>query len=115
MGDLDHLFDPESLARRDDPATSHEAAQLSQRAISMRIRLLQSYVRHGAMCAEQAAAVAGYAPADGAWKRVSDLLRLGLLYDTGRTATASSGREQRILALTQKGWQEAQRGRQEAV
>jgi len=63
----------------------------------MQARLLAQY-RFGAwFTAEEAAEAAGYTPADGAWKRVSDLVRLGLLVDTGERRKGRSGRSQRVL------------------
>jgi len=42
---------------------------------------------------------AGYTPADGAWKRVSDLEREGLVVDTGRRVLSSHGRRVRVLEV----------------
>lgn len=106
MDDQPSLLDavePEKQARLTDPSTSHEAARKLKPG-SMRRNLLQTFSRYPGMTAEEAANVAGYGAVHGAWKRVSDLLRDGLLSDTGHTRTASTGREQRVLVITQKGW-----------
>jgi hypothetical protein len=97
-------IDPKTLARRADPVTSHAAARsLSGRAGTMRRRLLEVFSDGLGYTAEEAASLAGYGPADGSWKRVSDLLTLGLLRDTGRTRIASTGRRQRVLEITEDG------------
>jgi len=53
---------------------------------------------HG-MTAEEAGDRAGF---DGAWKRCSDLLRLGVIVPTGKTRKARSGRAQRVLAIKEE-------------
>lgn len=92
-------------ARLSDPETSHaSAARL--RARSTIVALLRVYAGeplHG-LTAEQASERVGNP--DGAWKRVSDLQRLGLIepavdaYGRSVTRTASSGRQQRVLTIT---------------
>jgi hypothetical protein len=96
-------FDEHKLARRDDPDTSKAAAQRIK-AGSMRGKLLDAFTV-APWTAEEAADWCGFTASDGAWKRVSDLLNLGLLYDTGLRRTSRSGREQRVLSLTVKGLQ----------
>jgi hypothetical protein len=97
--------EPKKLARREDPDTSKAAAEaLAGKAGSMRRRLLQVYASRLRLTAEGAATLAGFTPADGAWKRVSDLLNLGLIYDTGEHAPSpTTGRQQRLLAITELG------------
>lgn len=94
--------DPNTLARRSDPETSHLAARALDGG-TMRRRLLEAFAV-ALDTAEGAAARAGYSPADGAWKRVSDLLNLGFLEDTGaRWVGVRSGRPQRVLRITEAG------------
>jgi hypothetical protein len=93
---------PEKLHRTEDPWTSRAAAR-QLKANTMRRRLLEMFRRWGPLTAEGVANSAGYGAEDGAWKRVSDLLNLGLIEDTGETRTASSGRQQRVLRITAKG------------
>lgn len=101
------LFDVH--ARSTDPETSKGAARLlGGKAGTMRHRLLLTYDMDArawgfGLIAEEAALRCGYTAADGAWKRVSDLLNAGLLEDTGRTRPGSSGRQQRVLRITEKG------------
>lgn len=91
------------LARTNDPETSHAAARaLGGKAGTMRRTLLDVY-SCADLIAEEASEEAGYTAADGAWKRVSDLLGAGLLEDTGQTRLASTGRSQRVLRITQAG------------
>jgi hypothetical protein len=97
-------LNPTTHARTTDPSTSHEAAnRLSDKRTMLR-KLLLSYSRPGAwLTAEEVSDRAGYVAADGAWKRVSDLLRLGLLEDTGIKRPGSSGRMQRVLRISEAG------------
>lgn len=99
-------LDPATHARREDPDTSHAAAaQLSDKAAMMR-RLLSAYSwAPDGLTAEEAATFAGYAPADGAWKRVSDLSARGWIEDTGRRRYASTGRLQIVRGITHAGRQ----------
>lgn len=91
------------LARGDDPETSHAAARsLGGHAGTMRRRLLDAFAAAD-RTAEEAATAAGYSGADGAWKRVSDLLRAEMVAPTGETREATSGRQQRILRITEAG------------
>jgi hypothetical protein len=99
-----------ALARASDPDTSQEAAaKLSAgRAGTMKRELLYAFggfLEHPPtpLTAEEAATRAGYKAEDGAWKRVSDLLSLGLLEDTGERRTGSQGRRQRVLRITEAG------------
>jgi DNA-binding MarR family transcriptional regulator len=66
----------------------------------MRI-LLTTYLRTNRTC-EEAARTAGYEH-EKATKRVSDLERLGLITDTGQRRPGSSGRLQKVCAITTKG------------
>lgn len=97
------LFDvvATTLSRTTDPETS-KAAAVRVDAAFMRGKLLAVFAR-GEHTAEEASRAAGYTPADGAWKRVSDLKNLGLIEPTGTTRTASSGREQAVMRVTAKG------------
>lgn len=107
MADPDQLdllaeLDPHTHARTEDPGTSHAAAaQLSSKRTMMR-RLLTQYASVW-LTAEEAALACGFTAADGAWKRVSDLLNAGLLEDSGQLRTGSSGRAQRVLRITAAG------------
>lgn len=102
-GQLD-MLDPLTHARTTDADTSKAAAAAlpTSRAGSMMRELLWVY-RYAAdlgLTAEQAAESAGYTPADGAWKRCSDLERAGLIEDTGERRTSSKGRAARVLCIT---------------
>lgn len=99
--------EPRTLARATDPDTSHEAAKmLAGGAGTMRRDLLRVFAmeRVGGYTAEEAADYAGYTPADGAWKRVSDLLNAKLVQvDVGHERRGRSGRMQRVLRITDLG------------
>ena len=91
------------LARHDDPATSKQAAKLAQRETILNLLTDQFRLAGmGGLTAEEAAVGAGYTAADGAWKRVSDLLNMAVLTDTGVTRKGSSGRQQRVLRYVQQ-------------
>lgn len=91
-------------ARRTDPDTSHHAAhQLSSKQTMMRALLNVFNSSTRGFTAEQACIRAGYDASSGAWKRVSDLKRQGLIRATGATDTGASGRQQDILAITETG------------
>jgi hypothetical protein len=93
-----------TLVRVSDPDTSHLAAQaLSGKAGTMRRRILKVYANGAELTAEEAAFNAGFGPADGPWKRISDLLNAGLLEDTGERRKAHSGRLQRVLRVSEAG------------
>lgn len=92
-------------ARLSDPETSHaSAARLRTRSLT--VALLRAYASAplSGLTAEEASQRVGNP--DGAWKRVSDLQRLGLIepavdeFGRAATRTASSGRQQRVLTIT---------------
>jgi hypothetical protein len=90
FGALD-LFSAATRARASDPATSRAAARsLDTRTILG--QLCAAYADAGAvgLTDEEAGTRVGKA---GAWKRCSDLRRLGYIVATGETRTGSSGRE----------------------
>jgi hypothetical protein len=67
-------------------------------------RLLVTFARHPAgLTAEEVSAFAGFTPDEGPWKRVSDLVDLGLVEDTDRTRIASSNRPQTVRRITAAG------------
>jgi hypothetical protein len=97
------IYDHIPHARNTDPATSKEAARrLSDKHTMMRTLLLV-FASHDRLTTERACQLAGYTAADGAWKRVSDLLAKGWVSDTGDTMLGSHGRSQRLLAITVEG------------
>jgi hypothetical protein len=97
------IYDALPHARTSDPETSHAAAASLSDKHTMLRTLLLTFAAHHSLTAEQACALAGYSPADGAWKRVSDLTRLGWVSPTGDATEGSSGRRQRLLEITEEG------------
>ena len=94
------LVQLQSHARATDPSTSVDAARLlGTHAESMATKLLQVYRSVQDATADEAASQAGYTRAQGAWKRVSDLLNAGLIEDTGQTRQGQQGRAQRVLRV----------------
>lgn len=97
------IYDALPHARTTDPATSHEAAaRLTDKHTMMRTLLLV-FAAHDGLSAEEACRMAGYGPADGGWKRVSDLKNLGWILPTGNTTTSSQNRRVAVLAITAEG------------
>lgn len=92
------------LYRRNDPETSRSAAE-SLDAGPILWRLLAVH-RDRALIADEAADEARCGPHDGAWKRLADLDRLGLIADTGERRTGNAGRKQMVRAITELGRQE---------
>lgn len=92
------LFSSAAQARRTDPETSKAAAR-SVDGSAMREALAEAYRAAGAdgLTDEEAGTRTGL---DGAWKRCSDLRRLGLIEPTGFTRRGRSGREQRVSRWT---------------
>ena len=83
------------LARRSDPQTSVDAIPTDTSKV--RAALMEAYRTHGPMTAREAGNVLGH---DGAWKRVSEMVRDGLLHDTGTTRVdPTTGRAGRVLSL----------------
>jgi len=103
-------IDARILSRTEDPGTSHAAAaSLGGSTGTMRRRILEAFARapqeriSGDLTADEVMTDAGYGPQDGTWKRVSDLLGLGFLEDTGWTRAGRSGRQQRVLRISEAG------------
>jgi hypothetical protein len=90
------------VARVTDEPTSHAATPAPTSRTTIMRNLLAQFVRNE-FTSEQATQGAGYQPADGAWKRVSDLRNAGYIQSTGRTRKASSGREQTVWQITEAG------------
>lgn len=84
-------------ARTSDPDTS-KAAALPRRG-SQLVRLLATYA-WTPRTDEQAGEAAGI---NQAWKRCSDLRRLGFIADTGAREQGSQGKAQMVCALTDAG------------
>lgn len=96
-------LNPTTHARVSDPDTSHAAAAaLSPKATMLR-RLLVAYREYGPQTTDEVIVSAGFGPVDGAWKRVSDLLHLGLIEDTGDRRPGLSGRDQRVCQISEAG------------
>ena len=84
-------------ARADDPETSKEAAAMLE--VGSRLALLLDLYRAAGgdgLTDEEAGSRAGF---DGAWKRCSDLRKLGLIEPNGRTRLSSTGRRQRVSVI----------------
>lgn len=103
-------YRPEAHSRTTDPETSRMAADQLKPG-RMLTRLYAVYAEHPeGLTAEEAAELAGYTAEDGAWKRVSDLSRQGLVYPTGEMRPGRSGRLQRVLSVDEEGRGPAEKG-----
>ena len=91
-------------ARLSDPSTSNAGIHdVLPRAGSQQHKLLLAFgSRPMGLIAEEAGEIAGLSET-GYWKRISELQRAGLIEDTFATRQASTGSDQRVLALTAKG------------
>lgn len=88
------LFSP--LARTSDPETSKRAARsLDANGHLEALTALFRDAGSNGLTAEEAGDRAGF---DGAWKRCSDLRRLGVITPTGTRRKATSGRWQQVCA-----------------
>lgn len=90
-------IDLTTLARATDPGTSHAAASMLN-AEGQRAVLLAAFADYpDGLTAREASRIAGITEG---WKRVSDLLRVGRLRDTGMTRVdPDTGRRGRILVI----------------
>lgn len=90
-------------ARHSDPETAKEAA-LRVRPGSARYRLLEAHSEHpDGLTDEEAAAVAGLSLTSEYATRCSELVRAGLLKDTSRVRTGSSGMARLVRQITPEG------------
>jgi hypothetical protein len=99
-------LDPRTHARTTDPDTSHEAAAKLTPRSTMMARLLSAFLDCDRN-ADEATEAAGYSPADGAWKRISDLAAVGWIADTGERREGRSGRRQIVWYITDDGMRAA--------
>ncbi|TSE33482.1 helix-turn-helix domain-containing protein [Tepidimonas charontis] len=84
------------LARKTDPATSHEAARrTAEFAGSQRARILAMLRFHGPLTPEQLGAELGVEPY-AIRKRLPELQKAGLAMPTGEVKPTRSGRHQRV-------------------
>jgi hypothetical protein len=82
------------LARSSDPPTSRRAADsLDPRSLLHRLARVYEAAGAAGLTDEEAAAQAGIPTA---WKRCSDLRRLGYIKTNGATRVGSSGRDQMV-------------------
>jgi hypothetical protein len=82
------------LARSTDPPTSRRAADsLDPRSLLYRLARVYEAAGAAGLTDEEAAARAGIPTA---WKRCSDLRRLGYIKTNGATRVGSSGRDQMV-------------------
>ena len=94
-------------ARKHDPQTSKMGERaVARRGPSQKALLLAEYVKAGAagLTADEAGERSGLRGVGaGYWKRVSDLLRAGLIEPTGETRLGLAGELQRVCRVTADG------------
>jgi hypothetical protein len=99
FGDLE----PRAHARTADPDTSHAAAHRLSNKQTMLRNLLTVLGSRGPSTSDELVTGCGYTAESGAWKRVSDLVRLGYAEDTDERRPGRSGREQVVRRITERG------------
>lgn len=99
--ELDHV----KRARRTDPRTSHEAAASMTAEVlgNEQAKVLRSLAMHTGEAIRDQVATDLSQPAANVSRRITDLVTLGLVFDTGRTRLGYSGRNQTVWALTDAG------------
>ena len=85
-------------ARAADPDTSQEAARLPRH--NQRMKVLRAY-QHGHLLTDGEAG--DRAGINGAWKRCSELRKLGLIKPRGTTVLSNPTRRARLCSITQAG------------
>lgn len=106
--DWNKLTTEERLSRGSDPQTSKKAGKrVVERAPSQGQLLLKAYALAGTdgLTAEQAGELSGLAERRSCcyWKRCGELLKAGLVEDTGLTRVSSAGEQQRVCRITDEG------------
>ena len=99
--DTDLFEFSKSHARNSDPDTSRQAAsdpRLAFGAATLMARIMDAYFRHGDMTTFEAADRMGI-DHQKVWKRCSDLLNKGLLFDSGRRRKSPSNRDVMVLTM----------------
>lgn len=81
------------------PGTSEEAARvIAPKAAILREKLYTAFQRYGAMTADEACEVSGVSILAGR-PRVSEMVRLGILMDTGTRRPSSTGKTSAVWAI----------------
>lgn len=96
MNQLALNFNPQRLARRSDPSTSHEAARRVREFASGHAATILSCLKdHGPLTVDE---IAKHTPllAHQINKRLPELQRSGLVVPTGETRLSASGRPERV-------------------
>ena len=91
-----------SAASARDVVSASAPAHAGSSRCTARSAPIARHERSG-LTVELACSLAGFTADDGAWKRVSDLQRDGLVADTGLRALGSAGRLVRVLRITDAG------------
>lgn len=106
------MLNPSTVARNDDPVSSHLAAVDSHGRVSQRNRLLLAFaLGRQVLSDEQAAELAGVSPRSCWWKRCSELRETGMIspvvndYGNQVHVTSSQGKQVMVSAVTPQGLQ----------
>ena len=100
---MDDLFDPERMARRTDPATSHAAAESMRDAVGRHHRLILGALDVAERLSAQQIADRTDIDYVAVGKRTSELIDAGLIERNGTTHTNRSGRDADQYRLTERG------------
>ena len=95
--------DPKLLVRRDDPDTSHQAAQKvdSTRLEQLVYEAIKSYGAVGCI-SDQILETFPHLPYSSVTARYKALMQKGFIEDTGERKAGKSGRSQRVMRATSK-------------
>jgi hypothetical protein len=95
------MFAP-PVSRASDPTTSHAAEKRMASRDAIIRRVVEAHADAGphGMTADECAAVIGI---DGAWKRCSDAVAMGYLWENGDARSGRSGRAQVVRVITAHG------------
>lgn len=101
--------------RTTDPDTSREAAPKFKNLRPVHFQLLGAFVRYGDLTADEAGEICGLIDNRSCyWKRVSELVSIGYLIDTGDRRNGLAGKPQSVRALSGLG-RDAYNGYDEAA
>lgn len=87
------MFSDFPRARVTDPWTSHAAAEKVAGAQHFE-QIIATLRQHGALGKDGIARLSGLRP-DQVWRRLSEMEKLGLISQTGRTVKSDAGRQER--------------------
>lgn len=90
--------------RTTDPDTSRDAAPKFKNLRQVHFQLLGAFIRYGDLTADEAGEICGLVNNRSCyWKRVSELVSIGYLVDTGERRNGLAGKPQSVRGLSRLG------------